>query len=200
MKKIVSILAIVLAFTMMMTVSSFAAASFAVAEGADYDTEATTVTPAADSIAVTTASTAGNYYGILLVTGDALPTVDNAILYIDQATAADVTQAFTVLPNMTGLAAGTELTLYISSNVAGAELIAIPMVYAEEAEGPTYTLGDVNGDGEINVTDVVAVVNNILKGTGFEADEAAADVNADGEINVTDVVAIVNNILKGTEF
>lgn len=197
MKKLVSIIAIVLAFTMLTAVSAFAAdPAFMVAEDAVIP-EGTTVTPAADSIAVTTAATAGNYYGVLLVEGNALPTVDNAILYIDQATAADVAQAFSVLPIIPEV--GTELTLYISSNVAGAELIAIPMVYDAEADEPTYTLGDVNNDGDINGADALAVINFFLKGTELDV-EAAADVNADGTINGADALAIINYFLKGTEF
>ena len=164
MEKVISIIALVVAMVMMMSVASFAAdPEFAVAEGATIP-EGTTVTPAADSIAVTTATTAGNYYGILLVEGDALPTVDNAIHYIDQATAADVTQAFSVLPNMTDLADGDKLTLYISSNVSGADLIAIPMVYAAEEEvvvpDPEYILGDVDQNGECAaLKDAVEIIN-----------------------------------------
>ena len=154
MKKF-SIIAMVLAFTMMLSVVSYAAPAFKTADGAVIP-EGTTVTPAADSIAVETAATAGNYYGILLVEGNALPTVDNAILYINQATAADVKQAFEVLPNMAGLEDGTELTLYISSNVANANLIAIPMVYADEViipDGPAFPLGDVTMDEYVDLDD-----------------------------------------------
>lgn len=53
--------------------------------------------------------------------------------------------------------------------------------------------GDVNGDGEVNVTDLVPMVNMIL---GITASNAAADVNGDGEVNVTDLVPLVNLILK----
>lgn len=54
--------------------------------------------------------------------------------------------------------------------------------------------GDVNGDGEVNVTDVTALVNIIL-GSTTDYDTAIADVNGDGEVNVTDVTALVNIIL-----
>ena len=53
--------------------------------------------------------------------------------------------------------------------------------------------GDVNGDGEVNVTDLVPMVNMIL---GITEHNAAADVNGDGEVNVTDLVPLVNLILK----
>ena len=52
--------------------------------------------------------------------------------------------------------------------------------------------GDVNEDGEVNVTDVTALVSMIL---GNTPKNDAADVNGDGEVNVTDVTALVSIIL-----
>lgn len=57
-------------------------------------------------------------------------------------------------------------------------------------------LGDANGDGTVNVTDVVAIVNYILgskPNSNFITN--LADVNGDGKINVTDAVAVVNILL-----
>ena len=57
--------------------------------------------------------------------------------------------------------------------------------------------GDVNGNGEINVVDVIRAVNILLElpPTPSEYELWAADYNEDGTINVLDVVAIVNEIL-----
>lgn len=74
--------------------------------------------------------------------------------------------------------------------------------------GTSYTLGDVNDDTAVNVSDVTAVVQFILNGTAFtKVDETpypqgedAADVNADSAVNVSDVTKIVNYILNGTSF
>ncbi|MBQ6064055.1 MAG: leucine-rich repeat protein [Prevotella sp.] len=60
-----------------------------------------------------------------------------------------------------------------------------------------FLMGDVNLDGRVNITDVMAVVNYIL---GYEMpvfSRKAADLKADGKINVTDVLGIVNIILTG---
>ena len=54
--------------------------------------------------------------------------------------------------------------------------------------------GDVNGDLEVNIADVNAVINIIL---GGNSSTSAADVNGDGEINIADVNAIINIILSG---
>jgi hypothetical protein len=53
--------------------------------------------------------------------------------------------------------------------------------------------GDVNGDLEINIADVNAVINIILGGND---NTSAADVNGDGEINIADVNALINIILN----
>ena len=54
--------------------------------------------------------------------------------------------------------------------------------------------GDVNGDQEVNIADINAVMDIILSGSG---NLTAADVNKDGEINIADVNAIIDLILGG---
>ena len=54
-------------------------------------------------------------------------------------------------------------------------------------------VGDVNGDGKVNVSDVSALINMILGLT--TVDEARADVNGDTRVNVSDVAALINIIL-----
>ena len=51
--------------------------------------------------------------------------------------------------------------------------------------------GDTNGDGILNVLDVVAMVNLVLSG-GYDE---IADLNSDGTLNVLDVVLLVGIIL-----
>lgn len=53
--------------------------------------------------------------------------------------------------------------------------------------------GDVNGDGNVDVSDVTALINMILGTT--PADLEVADINADGILDVTDVTALINEIL-----
>ena len=54
--------------------------------------------------------------------------------------------------------------------------------------------GDINGDGEVNVSDVTALINKILGSSTYS--DAVCDINGDGEINVSDVTALINMILK----
>jgi len=55
-------------------------------------------------------------------------------------------------------------------------------------------LGDSNGDGFLNILDIVGTVNVIL-GQGTLANELCADFNEDGFLNILDIVATVNCIL-----
>ena len=56
--------------------------------------------------------------------------------------------------------------------------------------------GDVNGDGEVNIADVNAVISVILSGGTDDADLfKAADVNGDGEVNISDVNALIQLII-----
>ncbi len=55
--------------------------------------------------------------------------------------------------------------------------------------------GDVTGDGEVDSTDLQAIVDFLLGNPPEKFSMAAADVNNDGVINVTDIVFFINNIL-----
>ena len=55
-------------------------------------------------------------------------------------------------------------------------------------------LGDVNGDGDISILDLVQIANYILD-LSIPDYECAADYNQDGSVDILDLVAIVNIIL-----
>ena len=52
--------------------------------------------------------------------------------------------------------------------------------------------GDVNGDGEVNIADVNALIAMILSGN----QTSLGDVNGDGEVNIADVNAVIDIILS----
>lgn len=54
--------------------------------------------------------------------------------------------------------------------------------------------GDVNGDGEVNIADINALIDIIL--SGGLTDNPRADVNGDGEVNIADVNALIDIILN----
>lgn len=61
----------------------------------------------------------------------------------------------------------------------------------------SYTLGDVNNDGKINVSDFSAMANYLMGNPGEVFIEKAGDLNADGIVNVADMTALANLILFG---
>ncbi|MBR0527368.1 MAG: dockerin type I repeat-containing protein, partial [Prevotella sp.] len=64
-------------------------------------------------------------------------------------------------------------------------------------EKPAFLLGDVNGDGDVNVADVTALVN-IVNNVQIENGQwiiENADVDGSGEVTSADVPALVNKIL-----
>ena len=69
-------------------------------------------------------------------------------------------------------------------------LLALTALLAFTAGAMT---GDVNGDGEVSVSDVNAVIDLILSGSY----DVAGDVNGDGEVGVSDVNALIDIILSG---
>ena len=60
--------------------------------------------------------------------------------------------------------------------------------------GGDSLVGDVNGDGELNASDVTALVNRLL-GTEDKA-EYTYDINGDSKIDVSDVTTVINLILQ----
>ena len=55
-------------------------------------------------------------------------------------------------------------------------------------------VGDVNGDGSVNISDVTTIIDMILVG-GNEYN-LAADLNGDGSVNISDVTTLIDMILK----
>ena len=69
------------------------------------------------------------------------------------------------------------------------QLQLIPVEVKDEAA----IVGDINGDGIVNVSDVTCLVNKILGEAEYS--DSICDINGDGVVNVSDVTALVNLIL-----
>jgi hypothetical protein len=57
--------------------------------------------------------------------------------------------------------------------------------------------GDVNGDGKINLADVIYLANYVLKSGPAPVSEWASDVNCDYKINLSDVIVLARYVLLG---
>ena len=58
---------------------------------------------------------------------------------------------------------------------------------------PTYILGDVNGDGKIDISDVVTVINAANTGKVTKQN----DINSDGKVTIDDANIITEHLIKG---
>ena len=61
--------------------------------------------------------------------------------------------------------------------------------------GDEPLVGDVNGDGEVSIADVTALIDYLLGNEGAAVSEEAADVNNDGEVSIGDVTTLIDILL-----
>ena len=57
--------------------------------------------------------------------------------------------------------------------------------------------GDVNGDGEVSIADVTALINYLLTGNASGINLANTDCDQDTEIGISDVTTLINYLLTG---
>lgn len=62
---------------------------------------------------------------------------------------------------------------------------------------PSYLCGDANGDGTVNITDAVYLINYIFGGGPAPEPLVAGDVNCDETVNITDAVYLITYIFGG---
>ena len=93
-----------------------------------------------------------------------------------------------------------------ASNIDKKAYVELRVVEDHDVTGDPETLcyniptanGDVNGDGDVNIQDIVIIVNAVVTESIDELTDAgfcAGDMNEDGMIDVLDIVEIVNNVL-----
>ena len=62
---------------------------------------------------------------------------------------------------------------------------------------PVFELGDINGDGIIDILDMVRLVQIILETADEPSDDelSRADINQDGLVNIGDIISLVQLLL-----
>ncbi len=72
-------------------------------------------------------------------------------------------------------------------------------LFANIIERSTDTIrGDVNGDGNINISDVTSLIDYLLTGNASGINLSNADSNTDGNVNISDVTALIDYLLTGS--
>ena len=74
-----------------------------------------------------------------------------------------------------------------NANIARAQKYAVDYFDTVDDE----IAGDLNGDGILNILDIVSLINLVLS----DDFELAGDLNGDGVLNILDIVSLVNLIL-----
>lgn len=80
---------------------------------------------------------------------------------------------------------------YKSTSYASQEAIQLYKKVIETSILP----GDVNGDEEVTIADVVAIINYLLDPTSVKFNEAAADFDGQNGVTLADALAIINKII-----
>ena len=94
--------------------------------------------------------------------------------------------SYTLLGHIDGLLQ-EELRTFLK---AGESNIRVTLSLSDEA---TSRAGDVNGDGNVNITDVTILISMVLTDA---TPTHGADVNGDGAVNISDVTGLINMLLS----
>lgn len=79
-----------------------------------------------------------------------------------------------------------------AKSTAGEQTIDIKSLYAHYPKKSVAS--DINADGEVNASDVTALINKVLNIASYP--DTICDINADGTVNVSDVTALIALIIK----
>lgn len=101
-----------------------------------------------------------------------------------------------ILNNGTAVTTWTGKEQEVTFTFSGTQNINTINVTVETQQAIERKPGDVNGDGLVNIADVVALVGHILGNTPDVFYEDVADLNEDGNINISDAVNLVGIILN----
>ena len=143
--------------------------------------------------------TSGSQYLVLMLKDageNTVPTAEN-IYYINQKAAADGKLAFTnaggdsVYPM--DLVNGT-YSIYIVGDGKTFDPAKADASFTYEAG---YTLGDVDGNGKVNINDALELLNFLAEKTVLEENNLkAADVDKTGAVNINDALKLLNYLAE----
>ncbi len=110
------------------------------------------------------------------------------------------TNGSTVTCSVEGLKITYDNTDVTVTNAEGTTTIALAevqdMYFSNEAGGSQFILGDVNMDGDVNITDVTVLIDYLLSGDATGINPTAANVNEDQEVDITDVTILIDLLLS----
>ena len=85
-----------------------------------------------------------------------------------------------------------------AGNVTASDATMLQIVLDENAEdAPSYTRGDVDNNGIINITDVTVLIDYLLSGNDTGVNLDASDTNLDTQVTIVDVTRLIDYLLSG---
>jgi len=63
---------------------------------------------------------------------------------------------------------------------------------------PTFTRGDVDGDGSVSISDVTVLIDYLLSGNASGVNLSGADTDQDGSVSISDVTVLIDYLLAGS--
>lgn len=206
MKKLLRTLLLAAALTALLCVSALAADSAVsnvtgniltpkTAEGAEITADTNGKYENAVKFDVNATGTQGSQYLLLVLRDQNVPTEKN-IVYINQAAAGeDGNLAFT------GSDAAYPMTM--TSGTYYVYLVGADKPFTAKAPAASftydagYTLGDVNGDGDVNALDAILILRAAVNLTNLsDVQEKAADMNGDGNVDALDAIKVLIEATK----
>jgi hypothetical protein len=97
-----------------------------------------------------------------------------------------------------------ESTQYTAPFTVTKDIVKAIAAWGDMVVSPIYTFnisqmkGDASGDGTIDITDVIAIINYILGTPSSTFAENLADMNGDGVVDIFDAMLLLNYIINNT--
>ena len=85
----------------------------------------------------------------------------------------------------------------VKNNDPAQDMMMVVNAQMEVVGVAPYLCGDASGDGMVNVSDAVYIINYVFSGGTAPDPLAAADVNCDTMVNVSDAVVVINYVFSG---
>lgn len=208
MKKLLRTLLLAAALTALLCVSALAADSAVsitdqtgatltpkTAEGAEITADTNGKYENAAKFDVNATGTKGSQYLLLVLRDQNVPTEQN-IVYINQAAAGEDGKLVFTGSDAAYPMTMTSGTYYVYLVGDGKEFSASDPAASFTYEAG-YTLGDVNGDGDVNALDAILILRAAVNLTNLsDVQEKAADMNGDGNVDALDAIKVLIEATK----